>query len=82
LEFELQNLSVPVGGICIFYIYPLSFSEYLEAVGKGNLRVILRKNLFTPLPAAIHNQLIEEIRNYTLLGEWRGYLGIPGKWRI
>ena len=68
LEFELQNLSVPVGRISIIYVYPLSFAEYLSAVGKDNLRVMLMENRFNPLPAAIHNQLIDGTRNYTLLG--------------
>ncbi len=68
LEFELQNLSVPVGRISINYVYPLSFAEYLSAVGKNNLRVMLMENRFSPLPAAIHNQLIDETRNYALLG--------------
>jgi predicted AAA+ superfamily ATPase len=68
LEFELQNLSVPVGRISIIYVYPLSFAEYLSAAGKNNLRVMLMENQFSPLPEAIHNQLIEQTRNYTLLG--------------
>jgi predicted AAA+ superfamily ATPase len=68
LEFELQNLSVPVGRISINYVYPLSFAEYLSAAGKNNLRVMLMENRFSSLPAAIHNQLIMETRNYTLLG--------------
>ena len=68
LEFELENLSVPVGRISIIYVYPMSFSEYLTAIGKNNLRLMLMENLFEPLPEAIHNQLTREIRNYSLLG--------------
>ncbi len=68
LEFELRKISVPVGKIYFIYLYPLSFSEYLAAVGKSNLREMLMENPFEPLPEALHNQLTREVRNYTLLG--------------
>ena len=68
LEFELENLSVPVGRIRIIYVYPMSFSEYLTAIGKNNLRLMLKERRFEPLPEAIHNQLKREVRNYILLG--------------
>ncbi len=68
LEFELRKISVPVGKIHFIYMYPLSFSEYLAAAGKNNLREMLMETPFEPLPQALHNQLIREVRNYTLLG--------------
>jgi predicted AAA+ superfamily ATPase len=68
LEFELRNISTPVGRIQFVYVYPLSFAEYLSAVGKENLRDMLMENDFQPIPEPIHNQLLREIRNYTLLG--------------
>lgn len=68
LEFELRKISVPVGKIHFIYMYPLSFSEYLSAAGKNNLREMLMGAPFEPLAQALHNQLIREVRNYTLLG--------------
>lgn len=68
LEFELRKISVPVGKIHFIYMYPLSFSEYLTAAGKNNLREMLLETPFEPLAPPIHNQLIQEVRNYTLLG--------------
>ncbi len=68
LEFELRKISIPVGRVHFFYLYPLSFSEFLSASGKSNLREMLLENNLAPLPEAIHNQLIREVRNYTLLG--------------
>ncbi|MCP5045797.1 MAG: AAA family ATPase, partial [bacterium] len=68
LEFELRNISVPVGRINLMYVYPLSFSEYLAAVGKENQRRMLSDNRLKPLPEPIHNQLRREVGNYALLG--------------
>ncbi|MCD4692317.1 MAG: AAA family ATPase, partial [Calditrichales bacterium] len=31
LEFELRNISIPVGRVSFIYVYPLSFGEYLTA---------------------------------------------------
>ncbi|MCX6581200.1 MAG: AAA family ATPase [Candidatus Aminicenantes bacterium] len=68
LEFELQNINVPVGRVNFIYVYPLSFSEYLTVSGKHNLRTMLLENKFKPVPEPIHKLLNEEVRNYVLLG--------------
>lgn len=68
LEFELRKISVPVGRVHFIYMYPLSFSEYLAAAGKHNLREMLMENRLEPIAEPIHNQLTREIRNYTILG--------------
>ena len=33
LEFAIAKVGVPVGRISMFYMYPLSFLEYLVAIG-------------------------------------------------
>lgn len=68
LEFQLENISVPVGRLNIMYVYPLSFSEYLTACGMENLREMLMENLGAALPEPIHKQLIREVANYSLVG--------------
>jgi predicted AAA+ superfamily ATPase len=68
LEFELRNISVPVGRLNVVYVYPLSFSEYLGAAGKENLRQMLLENRNKPFPEPLHNQLSREVITYTLLG--------------
>ncbi|MCP4156660.1 MAG: ATP-binding protein, partial [bacterium] len=68
LEFELEKISVPVGRVTFLYVYPLSFAEYLTAIGKENLRLMLADNDLKPLPEPLHNQLTQDTRDYTLLG--------------
>jgi hypothetical protein len=68
LEFELRNISFPVGRVNFIYVYPMSFSEFLTASGKHHLREMIPENNFEPLPEALHNQLNRIVRNYTLLG--------------
>lgn len=68
LEFELRNISIPVGRISFYYVYPLTFSEYLTALGNHNLREMIKDNNFSELSDPFHKKLLQEVRNYTILG--------------
>jgi len=71
LEFALneKNFRMPVGRVQFLYLKPLSFSEFLDALDDGRLRSYLSKiNLNDPVDEAIHDQLIELVRKYFILG--------------
>lgn len=68
LEFELKNISIPVGRVSFLYVYPLSFAEYLTAKGNDSLRTMLRENDKATLHETFHLQLLQEVRDYTLIG--------------
>jgi predicted AAA+ superfamily ATPase len=68
LEFELRNISIPVGRIHFIYIFPLSFAEFLEAGGNSRLRKMLIENQFTPLQKPFHEKALAEVKNYCLTG--------------
>jgi uncharacterized protein len=68
LEFELQNISIPVGRIQFLYCYPLSFAEFLTATGKQKLRERLLENGLNPLPNPLHTKLLKLVRIYTIIG--------------
>ena len=68
LEFELRNISIPVGRVSFLYVYPLSFAEFLTVTDNGNLRDMLQSNDFSALPEPFHKKLLKEVRNYTLIG--------------
>ncbi|MHC4872640.1 MAG: ATP-binding protein [Planctomycetota bacterium] len=66
IDFELENISFPVGRIDFYYLYPLSFGEFLEANGKESLRHSIKSTI--NLPDGIHKQLLTKLRDYTIVG--------------
>jgi len=61
--------SFPVGKVNFLNMYPLTFLEYLDAVGKSGLRQLIEtKEDFTRFPQAFHNELIEWLRKYFFSG--------------
>lgn len=71
LEFALndENFSMPVGRIQFLYLRPLSFYEFLNAMGKENLRKYLTTvSLQNPPQSVIHDELLKLVREYVALG--------------
>lgn len=68
LEFELENISIPVGRIQFLYLYPLSFGEFLTALGKDDLRTWLKHHSTQKGPEPVHQQLCSLLRDYVLIG--------------
>jgi predicted AAA+ superfamily ATPase len=68
LEFELENISMPVGRIQFLYLYPLSFGEFLTSLGKDDLRAWLKDHPTQKAPEPIHQQLCTLLRDYVLIG--------------
>jgi len=69
LEFALQDLpSYGVGRIHSLYMYPFSFNEFLTARGQDNLWEYLGKHPEAPLPATIHQKLIDQLLRFIVVG--------------
>jgi predicted AAA+ superfamily ATPase len=71
LEFTLNdaNFRMPVGRVQSLYLKPLSFKEYLGALGYSDLRkVIEQTDLKAPIADVIHQELLKQIRTYMALG--------------
>lgn len=71
LDFTLaeHEFSMPVGRISYMYLEPLSFEEFLDAIGKQELRTYLENydwNL--TIVDAIHFQLMKIIKEYLIVG--------------
>ena len=70
LEFALEELpSMGVGRIRSIFMYPLSFNEYLSAVGETGL--LHKKKLAspqTPLPGVLHEKLLKHLKKFMVLG--------------
>ena len=61
-----KTSSFPVGKVNFLTLYPLSFAEYLEAVGEKFLTE--KCNNLQTLPEALHKKLIELLKMYFFLG--------------
>jgi predicted AAA+ superfamily ATPase len=67
LEFVLSDISFPVGRVQFLTIYPLSFIEYLMAIGRENLAVLLQEKPKV-LSEAVHDVLRQELIRYFVIG--------------
>jgi uncharacterized protein len=70
LEFSLESIpSFAVGRLEILYIYGFSFQEFLNAKGeKPLLQVLNQANFSNPLPEALHQKLLNELRLFMIIG--------------
>ena len=72
LEFAIEKVGVPVGRISMLYMYPLSFLEYLVALGERLIaKEILEHRIGVPMEPAIHTKILD------LLGEYLSIGGMP-----
>jgi len=71
LDFTLakHEFSMPVGRIGYLYLEPLSFEEFLEAMGQHELQSYLQNYEWNlTIPTAIHSQLMKLLKEYLVIG--------------
>ena len=70
LEFALEEIpSFGVGRIDSMFMYPFSFSEFLCAIGHETwAKLIDEATPEKPLSEAIHEKLIEQLKNFLIVG--------------
>lgn len=71
LDFALakHEFSMPVGRIGYLYLEPLSFEEFLSALGQDELRAYLQNyNWNLHIPETIHSQLTKITKEYLVVG--------------
>lgn len=71
LEFTLKKsgFKMPVGRVQSLYLKPLSFKEFLQAMGKKILLAhIEQATLETPLDEVLHQKLLAVLHEYLILG--------------
>lgn len=64
-----KQTSFPVGKVNFLTLYPMSFSEYLSAIGE-NLLVNMLESIVDPVPLAdaVHDKLLGHLKMYLYLG--------------
>ena len=70
LEFFIggeDDIEFPVGRVENIFMYPLSFLEYLSAIGKENLRECMESDL-SKLGLVGHNMLIDLYKEFLIIG--------------
>jgi hypothetical protein len=72
LEFAIAKVGIPVGRISMLYMYPLSFLEYLVAMGNS----LIAKEILSH-PAGISMDDVIHAKILDLLGEYLSIGGMP-----
>lgn len=65
IDFSLENIGMPVGRVQFLYLHPLSFGEFLSAMGRSDLRDYILSGQSDPV---IHNKIMDHLKNYFWLG--------------
>ncbi|MBD5176822.1 MAG: ATP-binding protein [Bacteroidales bacterium] len=70
LEFALKRISsYGVGRVSSVFMYPMSFNEFLTAIGKGNwIDAINTATPAHPLFDALHDKLVGDYRTFLMVG--------------
>ena len=59
----------PVGKVNFLHLFPLSFFEFLSAMGQDKLRVFLQElQTLEPIPAPLHDKAIDFLKLYFFIG--------------
>lgn len=65
MALEKEDISFPVGRVEFLYLYPFSFSEFLEA---SEEKILLEILLSGKIPDYAHDRLLKLFHTYTLIG--------------
>lgn len=69
LDFAIEQVGVPVGRVQMFYMYPLSFLEFLNAHGEKILiKALLEHDHKTPISRVAHERLLKLVSVYLAIG--------------
>ena len=69
LDFALEKTGLPVGRISSLYVYPLSFMEFLVAIGETLIaEAILSQEKSVPMGDVIHSKLLDLVGQYLSIG--------------
>ncbi len=69
LDFAIQAVGIPVGRVVSLYMYPMTFIEFLYALGHELLAAEIMRHTFTePIALSVHEKALELLGYYLAIG--------------
>ncbi len=68
LDFAIEEVGVPVGRISSLFMHPLSFMEFLAALGHDMLIEAILDHQEGEMPTTAHNKLLDLLGQYLAIG--------------
>lgn len=69
VDFAISQVGLPVGRVTTLYVFPMSFMEFLVAIGHAHwAQLVLKRDQSNPLDEGLHNKLIELVGTYIAIG--------------
>lgn len=69
LDFAIEQVGMPVGRISSLYMYPLSFVEFLIALGHERwVQLLIEHDISGPLLEPVHEKLLNLVGTYLAIG--------------
>lgn len=69
LDFAIEKVGIPVGRVQSLYMYPVSFMEYLAAMGESLvIDAIMHQALSDEMSPVIHDKILNLLGEYSALG--------------
>jgi predicted AAA+ superfamily ATPase len=68
LALNREKYSFPVGKVEMLTLYPLNFEEFLQALGRGDLRDLIRESYEADTPLSLHDTALDLYKIYLVCG--------------
>lgn len=79
LDFAIEQVGVPVGRVSFLYLFPMSFVEFLLAMGRNMaVKALLEHNSLNAMNEPLHSKFLEYVAEYIAVG---GMPEVVNSWR-
>lgn len=68
LDFAIEQVGIPVGRVSTLYMYPVSFLEFLVAVGHTGWAQLLINGQLEQISQPLHEKLLDQVGHYLAIG--------------
>jgi hypothetical protein len=69
LDFAIESVGLPVGRVEFLYMYPLSFFEFIDALGESILlKALINHDASQPISTIAHDRLLQLVKEFLAIG--------------